>query len=81
LDEKMIQLLTFQLVSAVKTLHSPFNNKLVIHRDIKSNNILIKTENSGEITLKLADFGSSKILEVGKENLCYGDEGVTKSMF
>jgi serine/threonine protein kinase len=78
LDEQMIKLLTFQLVSAVKALHSPINNKLVIHRDIKSDNILIKFEASGEVTLKLADFGSSKILEVGQR--CSGDEGVTQSM-
>ena len=72
-------MLTFQLVSAVNALHTPVGNKLVIHRDIKSDNILIKNEESGGVTLKLADFGSSKILEVGK--LYHGDQGVTKSMF
>ena len=66
-------------MSAVESLHKPIKNVFVIHRDIKSENILVNIESSGEIMIKLADFGSAKFLEVGGEP-AKGDDGVTKCL-
>ena len=50
-------------------MHTPINGKLVIHRDLKSDNILVKTDQHnrpGKFELKISDFGYSKIIEVGE---------------
>ena len=50
-----------QLMEGICHLHK---NKIV-HRDLKPNNILYKQDESGNITIKISDFGSSKFTKNG----------------
>lgn len=71
LYEEIIQRSTFteqeaavilkQLLSALKYLHA----KGIVHRDLKLENLLLK--NKGELTIKLADFGLSRLFKAGSE--------------
>ncbi len=56
-------MLTKQLVNAVSALHTPIDKNLVIHHDMKIDNILIKINANNEPILKLADFGCA--LKIG----------------
>lgn len=57
-----------QLLSAVAYCHE----KLVIHRDLKPENILLE-EKDGDLSIKVADFGSSCFLDPGKKlSGCFG---------
>ena len=57
-----------QLLSTVAYCHS----KGIIHRDLKPENILVE-ENSQNINIKVADFGSSTILDpLGRLTGCFG---------
>ena len=57
-----------QLLSAVGYCHE----KLVIHRDLKPENILLE-ERDGDLSIKVADFGSSCFLDTGKQlSGCFG---------
>ena len=57
-----------QLLSAVGYCHE----KLVIHRDLKPENILLE-EKDGDLSIKVADFGSSCFLDTGKRlSGCFG---------
>ncbi|CAF0873983.1 unnamed protein product [Brachionus calyciflorus] len=56
LNESLIQLFTKQIVSAIAYMHSKF----VMHRDIKSSNIMIVSNT----WIKLIDFGMAKRLNV-----------------
>jgi eukaryotic-like serine/threonine-protein kinase len=51
--------LFLQLCDAVQYAHQ----QLVIHRDLKDNNVLIETIGNGRATVKLLDFGIAKSLE------------------
>ena len=53
LTEETIQYIVFQLLSAIKYIHSAN----VIHRDIKPSNILVNEE----CDIKLCDFGLSRV--------------------
>ena len=54
------------MISAVACLHEPdANGFLVIHRDIKTSNILIKTDEDDNERLILSDFGSAIKLKNG----------------
>ena len=62
----MVERFAKQLVSAVVALHRPINGELVIHRDIKMDNILIEIKSNNEPILKLADFGCAVIIKNGE---------------
>jgi len=62
LEEETLKMHTYRLLSALAELHA----QGIAHRDLKPENILLKDE-----TIKLADFGSSKILVPGKQNTPY----------
>lgn len=47
-----------QCLSALRYLHGP--NVTIVHRDIKTENILVQSRNEDHIEVKLADFGLSK---------------------
>lgn len=54
LNEKESKHIFLQLVDAIKQCHS----KGILHRDIKLNNVLLDGK-----TVKLCDFGSSKLIQ------------------
>jgi mitogen-activated protein kinase 1/3 len=56
LSEEHVQYIMYQLLSAVRYIHSAN----VIHRDLKPANILI---NCSDCTVKLADFGLARVLD------------------
>lgn len=64
LDEKDAAAITKQLLSAVAYSH----DQLVIHRDLKLENMLVETIDR-ELVIKLIDFGSSAILSSPTERL------------
>ena len=54
------------MVSAVASLHEPdANDMLVVHRDIKTSNILIRVEQDGNEVLVLSDFGNAILIKNG----------------
>ena len=57
-DEFVVWRIIFQLAGALQYVHS----QNILHRDIKPENILMKSV-EGSITLKLADFGVSKLMD------------------
>ena len=70
-------MLTKQLVKAVSALHTPIDDKLVIHHDIKIDNILIQINSNNEPILKLADFGC--VIKIGKDERIKNQHSGTKS--
>ena len=54
LDEDHAKRIIRQVAKGIQALHS----RLIIHRDIKCENILV-TDNSRDTTVKIADFGSA----------------------
>jgi serine/threonine protein kinase len=54
------------LVSAVVVIHQPTDGFLVIHRDIKTENVLIKIIENGKPIVKLADFGCAIKIKFGE---------------
>lgn len=58
-----------QLLEALDETHS----KGITHRDVKLENLLMKMTESGEMDVKLADFGSA----VTSDALYYGEKGPT----
>ena len=61
-DEKYSAYILYQILSAVNYCHKMH----IIHRDLKPENILIVDKNKeGYITVKVCDFGTSKIFETG----------------
>ncbi len=56
--------LFLQLCDAVQYAH----NRLVIHRDLKDNNVLVEKLGDGRATVKLLDFGIAKSLEETSED-------------
>jgi calcium-dependent protein kinase len=51
-----------QILSALNYLHS----KNIIHRDLKPENILLETNSTGDLFIKLIDFGNSNYCEKNK---------------
>lgn len=47
-----------QILSGLNTLHSA--NPPIIHRDLKPNNVLLSFNDTGEIIIKISDFGFAK---------------------
>lgn len=62
LEEEVLKNYTYSLLCALAEIHA----KGITHRDLKPENILIRDD-----AIKLADFGSSKILVTGKKNTPY----------
>jgi len=58
-SEKDASSIMQQLFSALEYLHS----KGIVHRDLKLENLLLVKENDPNLTLKLADFGLSKLYQ------------------
>ncbi|OMJ87091.1 hypothetical protein SteCoe_11240 [Stentor coeruleus] len=78
LFEKIISLKKFNEQQAAQIMHQLLSaicychEKLVIHRDLKPENILLDDQN-GDLTIKVADFGSSCFLDPLKMlNGCFG---------
>ncbi|OMJ75322.1 hypothetical protein SteCoe_25556 [Stentor coeruleus] len=78
LFEKIISMKRFNEQQASKIMHQILSavcychEKNVIHRDLKPENILLDDKN-GELTIKVADFGSSCFLDPTKNlNGCFG---------
>ena len=70
----------FEIVTTVKFLH---NEKRMVHRDIKPQNILIQPGREGEglgerrlPKVKLIDFGISKVFSAEEENILTTDEEI-----
>ena len=57
--------LTQQVLSGLATVHK----KGIIHRDLKPENLMLVKEEDGEEIIKILDFGISKILTAGSEEL------------
>ena len=58
LTQKQLKKIMLELSTAVLFLHSVG----IIHRDLKPENVLICKKDNGEITVKLIDFGFSRVL-------------------
>lgn len=65
LEEKMDVMM--QCAEGVNHLHNM--DPTIIHRDMKPQNILIKTTPRGEVVVKITDFGMAKILLENQENM------------
>ncbi|KAL4439352.1 hypothetical protein ABPG74_017015 [Tetrahymena malaccensis] len=61
IDETMKIQIAYQIIAGLNILHS----KKIIHRDIKPQNILVCTQGSKNVQIKIADFGFVK--EVNKQ--------------
>eukprot|EP01038_Epipyxis_sp_PR26KG_P004488 gene4488-6344_t len=68
-----IRFITFQLLSALDYIHS----MNIIHRDIKPANILVNCTNC---TIKLADFGLSRVIEEKEILLHYSEQEILSSV-
>lgn len=71
-------MLSKQLVKAVSALHTPIDDKLVIHHDIKISNILIQINWNNEPILKLADFGCA--IKIGKNERIQNQHSGTENI-
>jgi serine/threonine protein kinase len=58
----VIKVLMMQLMLAIEFIHS----RGVVHRDIRTSNVLISKDEEGDHELKLCDFGLSRIMGDGK---------------
>lgn len=61
LNERIIRRLTYGLCEILEYAHE----RNVVHRDIKPENILVQHWETGELEVKLLDFGISKLVEDG----------------
>ena len=59
-NEKDASIIIKQVLSALKHLH----DKNIVHSDLKPENIIFESS-SNKLSIKLIDFGLSKLLEIG----------------
>jgi serine/threonine protein kinase len=63
-----------QIVSGVAAMSDPiFDDEIVIHRDLKVDNILIQISPNGDPIVKIADFGCA--IKIKKDKLAVGPVG------
>ncbi|TDH72437.1 hypothetical protein CCR75_000739 [Bremia lactucae] len=68
-SEKLAKEILKQVLSALQYCHFQGH----VHRDIKADNVLLKTNNDGLLVAKVADFGLSEELQLAnrrRENMC-----------
>lgn len=64
-EEKRVILIIHQLLSAIQHMHAHD----IVHRDIKCENILFKSNNQNDLSIKICDFGLSRHLKTGMNSM------------
>ncbi|KAI8073091.1 kinase-like domain-containing protein [Gongronella butleri] len=58
-DEPLVRGLFVQLADVVQWMHT----QNVVHRDLKIENVLLSTDDNGQATLKITDFGLARVID------------------
>eukprot|EP01060_Flectonema_neradi_P030995 TRINITY_DN4600_c0_g1_i1.p1 TRINITY_DN4600_c0_g1~~TRINITY_DN4600_c0_g1_i1.p1 ORF type:complete len:307 (+),score=45.44 TRINITY_DN4600_c0_g1_i1:68-988(+) len=60
IDEKFQKIVTEQLLQGLAYLHS----ELIVHRDVKPQNVLVSSNSKGKGNIKICDFGMGRRIEI-----------------